>query len=127
MTGSELDRALEVLASEIRLVSRKTYGSLWEAYVIVGNLLFHQIAQGTVDVPTVSESQSLRLSLTANLIQSSTVAEHLISSGYYWTVAAVLRQHMETLARIIEIREGRIVKTASTLNVKVLPFTAVFI
>ncbi len=29
---------------------------------------------------------------------------------------------METLARIIEIREGKIVKTASTPNVKVLPF-----
>jgi hypothetical protein len=122
MTGPELDQALETAASEVRLTSRKSYGRLWEAYVIAGNLLFRQVAQGTTEVLSVSESQSLRLSLTANLIQSSTVVEHLISSSYYWTATAVLRQHMEVLARIIEIRDGKIVKTASTPNVKHLPF-----
>lgn len=120
--NSRLKQAIEAVASQVRSISRQQYGLLWDAYQITSDLLSALVEQGAKESQqAVSESASKRLSLTANLIQSSTIVEHIISSGYYSTSAAVLRHNMETLARIIELRQGKSVIGKNPPNVGVLP------
>lgn len=56
------------------------------------------------------------------MIQSFYAVQDLISSGAYWSASAVLRQHMETLSRIIEYRSGNNRVDKKPPNVKSLPF-----
>ena len=119
---SDLYKILAQSENEVKIQSRQNYEDLWLAYNTAGDLLFKLVAQGESDPSEVSDSCSKRVSLTANLIQSTFIVEHLISSGYYWAASAVLRQHMETLARVIEIREQRGTQLHKPPNVSVLPF-----
>ena len=120
-TDSNLDRAIHEAAAAVRRESYAHHESLWRAYVKVGDLIFALVAQGASDAAT-TEAQAQRISLTANLVQSTTVVKNLVSSGFYWSGAAVLRQHMETLARTIMIRTGRQQPETKTPNVSVLPY-----
>lgn len=119
VTGSDLDRAINEAAEAVRRESYVYHETLWRAYIEIGNLIFALVAQGSSDAPT-TEAQARRIALTANLVQSTTVVENLVSSGFYWSGAAVLRQHMETLARTITIRTGQ--PETKTPNVRVLPY-----
>lgn len=121
MTESKLSRSINEAATAVRRESCGRYKTLWRAYVELGDLLFSLVAQGATDAPT-TEAQARRISLTASLIQSSTVVANLVSEGFYWSAGAVLRQHMETLARIIEIRTGCHTTGTKTPNVGVLPY-----
>lgn len=118
----KLQQALEFAASQVCNESRQRYGPLWNAYQTACNVLFILTEQGAEEATVISEDSSKRLSLTANLIQSSTIVEYLISSGYYFASAAVLRQQMETLARLIELRKGKPISGKRPPNVNVLPF-----
>jgi|GEM_PF-4528938 len=80
---------------------------LRKAYSIVCSVLFKLVEQGAHEPNgQVTEAQSKRLSLTANLIQSTTIIWELIQSGYYFVSVATTRQFMEVLARIIELRKN---------------------
>jgi glycosyltransferase involved in cell wall biosynthesis len=109
-------------AEAVRLQSAQRYGPLWDAYITMGYLLSSLIPQGTEDPVLVPKGASQRISLTANLLQSTTIVEHSISSGFYWAASALLRQHMEALARIIHIRSGKLATDSRPPNVSVLPF-----
>ena len=113
--------AIDSAAARAREESVRNYGQLWEAYSIFDMLLTSLVEQGAADPDTVSKSASERISLTSNLIQSTTMVEGNISSGFYWAAAAVLRQQMETLARVILIRTGHSSTESKSPNVKVLP------
>lgn len=119
---SELYKILAQSEKEVKIQSRQNYQDLWLAYNTAGDLLFKLVAQGETDPAKVSDSCSKRVSLTANLIQSTFIVERLISSGYYWAASTVLRQHMETLARVIGIREQRHTLPYKPPNVSLLPF-----
>lgn len=121
MTDSKLDRSITAAAAAVRRESYAHHESLRRAYVEVGDLLFALVAQGNSDAAT-TEAQAQRIALTANLMQSSPVIENLISSGFYWSAAAVLRQHMETLARTTEIRTGCYTGGTKAPNVGTLPY-----
>ncbi len=118
---SKLAKAIAEAASAVRRESCADHESLRRANVEVGDLLFALVDQGNSNAAT-TENQAQRVSLTANLIQSSPVVENLVLSGFYWSAAAVLRQHMETLARVIEIRSGRPTGGKKPPNVSVLPY-----
>lgn len=118
----ELFQCIANAAGVVRSHSASRYGRLWDAYIIIGNVLSSLISQGTEDPVTVSESASQRISLTVNLLQSTTIIEQTISSGYYWAASALLRQHMEALARITHIRNGKSAIDSRPPNVRVLPF-----
>jgi len=118
---SKLDRTIGDAAAAVQRDSYGQHKSLWRARAEVGDLLFALVTQGASDVVT-TEPQARRISLTANLVQSSSVVKDLIASGFYWSAAAILRQHMETLARTIEIRSERLTTGTRTPNVGVLPY-----
>lgn len=117
----ELYNFIADAAKAVRLQSAQQYGVLWEAYITMGRLLSSLIPQGAEDPVSVSPSASQRISLTANLLQSTTIVEDAISCGLYWAASALLRQHMEALARIIQIRDGKPATDTRPPNVSVLP------
>ena len=119
---SELSRILKDAAQQSRNVSEESNDDLWKAYNLVGNLIYTLIEIGAAEPDSVPESCSKRVALTANMVQSLYVVEDLISSGAYWSASAVLRQHMETLSRIVEYREGKNRVDKKPPNVKNLPF-----
>lgn len=99
------------------------YGRYWDAYTAAGDLLYELIEQGAVDPPgEVSEGASQRMSLTAGILQSIEIVEQTITCGLYWSAAALLRQHMEALARVAHIRLGKTASNGRPPHVGVLPF-----
>ena len=111
---------LERMADAVAQESYAKYGGLWDAYVKVCEILSKQIVQGNGNAGAVLGSVSQRISITSGLLQSVVLTEKLISSGYYWGASVILRQHMEALARVIQIRKG-IYDENKTPNVAVLP------
>ncbi|MBI5558057.1 MAG: hypothetical protein HY885_10490 [Deltaproteobacteria bacterium] len=99
------------------------YGRFWDAYTAAGDVLHALIEQGAHDpVGEVPEGASKRISLTAGLLQSTAIVEQAITCGFYWAASALLRQHMEALARVIHIREGKPGTEGRPPHVGVLPF-----
>lgn len=120
---SELNKTLATASAHIRKESMNGYGRFWDAYTIVGNVLYDLIGQGAQDPPgDVSECASKRISLTAGLLQSTIIVEQAITCGLYWAASALLRQHMEALARVIHIRNGQLGTEARPPHLAVLPF-----
>jgi hypothetical protein len=122
MTISKLSKILKEAANEVRNYSEKENQDLWDAYGTVRDLIHKLVEFGARDPEIVSDSCSNRISLTANMVQSFSIVEELISSGAYWSASAVLRQHMETLSRIVEYRDGKTQIDKKPPNVKNLPF-----
>ena len=122
ITIPELFQSIAKEAEAVRSQSVRRYGRLWDAYITIGGLLSSLSSQGAEDSISVSQSASQRISLTVNLLQSTTIVEQTISSGFYWAACALLRQHMEALARIILIRDGKTAINSHPPNVSVLPF-----
>ncbi|NQT92432.1 MAG: hypothetical protein HQ559_06705, partial [Lentisphaerae bacterium] len=105
---SRLQKALAIVSERICSRSMNGYGRLWEAYAAVGDVLYRLSKQGINEPDAeVSEDTSKRVSLTATLLQSTVIVEQAITCGQYWAASVLLRQHMEALARVIHIREGK--------------------
>jgi hypothetical protein len=117
-----LTNVLKDAAKQVRNISENKNPDLWEAYNSVGDLIYTFVQFGTREPASVTDSCSNRVSLCANMVQSFYTVEDLISSGAYWSASAVLRQHMETLSRIIEYRVGKNRTDKKPPNVKNLPF-----
>lgn len=121
-TYSKLTNVLRDAARQVRSYAEKENQDLWTAYYAVGNIIYTLVEFGAREPEDVSDSCSHRVSLTANMVQSFYVVEDLITSGTYWSASAVLRQHMETLSRIIEYRKGKNNADKKPPNVRNLPF-----
>ncbi len=121
-TYSKLTNVLRDAAKQVRNCSEKENQELWTAYCSVGDLIYTLVEFGAREPESVSDSCSHRISLTANMVQSFNIVEYLISSGAYWSASAVLRQHMETLSRIIEYRKEKNIVDKKPPNVRNLPF-----
>jgi hypothetical protein len=119
---SKMTNVLRDTAKQVRNHSAKENPDLWTAYCAVGNILYTLVEFGAKEPEDVSDSCSHRISLTANMVQSFYAVEDLITSGAYWSASAVLRQHMETLSRIIEYRKGKNNVDKKPPNVRNLPF-----
>ncbi|MCE5276355.1 MAG: hypothetical protein LLG43_14620 [Deltaproteobacteria bacterium] len=120
--SSKLKKTLLDTEKQVRKISVKHNKDLWRAYNLVGKVIYTLVDLSSREPTNITESTSNRVSLTANMIQSYSLVEYLISSGSYWAASAVLRQHMETLARIIEYRTGNNKQDKKPPNVKNLPF-----
>jgi hypothetical protein len=119
--ASPLKQAILDAESKVRIQSRQSYGKLWDAYETGCKVLSRLAEQGGAESNGEPLNGAERLSLTASLLQSLFLVEELISSGHYVSAVAILRQHMEILARLIELRRS-IVKKGKIPNVKLLPF-----
>lgn len=116
-----LAQAIAEAAAAVQRESYSRHRAIWQALTVVEEPIFALVTQGASEAATTT-GQATRISLTANLVRSSSVSKDLISSGFYWSAAAILRQSMETLARCIEIRSSRPAAGKRPPNVSVLPF-----
>jgi hypothetical protein len=122
MIESTIDNAIRDAAARVRVETEGRLQPLREAHRIVGDLVLRLVQQGAVEASSPTEGQSQRLSLIAGLIQSVSVSNDLIVSGFYWTAAAVLRQQMEAVARVVEIRTGKYKGGTKTPDVALLSY-----
>jgi len=122
MIDSKLDNAIQEAAARVRVETDGKLQPLREAHRIVGDLLLRLVHQGVFEASSPTEGQSQRMSLTAGLIQSVSVSNNLIVSGFYWSAAAVLRQQMEAVARVVEIRTENYKGGTKTPDVALLPY-----
>jgi hypothetical protein len=122
MMDSTLDNAILEAAAPVRVETEGKLQPLLNAHRIVGDLLLRLVHQGAFEASSPTEDQSQRLSLTTGLIQSVSVSNDLIVSGFYWSAAAVLRQQMEAVARVVEIRKGKYKGGPETPDVALLPY-----
>ena len=122
MIDSKLDNAIQEAAARVRVETEGKLQPLREAHRISGDLLLRLVHQGVFEASSPTEGQSQRMSLTAGLIQSVSVSNNLIVSGFYWSAAAVLRQQMEAVARVVEIRTENYKGGTKTPDVALLPY-----
>jgi hypothetical protein len=80
---STLDNAIREAAARVRVETEGKLQLLRDAHRIVGDLLLRLVHQGAFEASSPTEDQSQRLSLTAGLIQSVSVSNDLIVSGFY--------------------------------------------
>ena len=97
------------------------YGPLLEAYSLLGDLLTFLVKQGSEEPSSNSPTAPQRISLSSGLLQASTVPECLISRGQYWAASAVIRQQLEALARLADLRNGKVSTDSKPPNVSILP------
>jgi Arc/MetJ-type ribon-helix-helix transcriptional regulator len=121
-TYLKLTNVLRDAAKQVRNRSENENQDLWTAYCIVGNIINTLVEFGTKKTGDVSESCLHRITLSANMVQSFNIVENLITSGAYWSASALLRQHMETLSRIIEYRKGKKRVDMKQSNSRKFPF-----
>ncbi len=120
---SQLHKAITTAASLVSSETMSGYGRFWDAYTAIGEVLYALYEQGTHNpAGEVSESVSKRISLTAGLLNSAIIVEQAITCGFYWAASALLRQHMEALARVIHIRKGGNGTERKSPHVGALPF-----
>ncbi len=111
-------------ASNVRARTTADCAVLLDAHRIASNVLFELVIQGAREPDKDSGNHvSERISLTASLLQSVFITQDLIVSGYYWSAAAILRMHIETMARITELRTGIRRTENKPPNLGILPQT----
>lgn len=124
MSETVLQSRIEEQEFEVLKNAREQYGRISDAFKKVCWILSELAVHGGEDPEGDCPNASERLSLSATLLQSCFIVETLISSGHYVSAVAIIRQHMEVLARLIELREGVVVGKSSKIpNVSKLPFS----
>ncbi len=103
--------------SEIRARSKEAYGDLIDAHLLGMGVIASAISAVNSKPGKTEGDLSQLLSLTASFIQGIDTCETTISEGYYVSATALLKQEMETIAAIKEVR-NKSRKSGTTPNVK---------
>lgn len=105
--GLELEGGIALTSRVIREQSKIAYGSdLLDARLSLMAVLAGLVDLHPEEVLPTGPDRSEAMGLIAAFIQGSTVSETLISEGQYVKAAAVLKQDIEMVARLGEIRAG---------------------
>jgi hypothetical protein len=102
--------------------SKKAYGLILEAHMAVTGAIGSALTRNDgVRSKIVGHSQR-QIVLIASFIQGLNIAECAISEGYYVQAAALLRQELETIAALEELKSGKRADQR-TPNVKHVPWS----
>ena len=110
--------------AEVRSQSKKVYGEFMDAHWLAISVIESATSTVSGKPGNVDDDLAQQLSLTASFIQCIDTCETAISEGYYVSATALLKQEMETIAAIIEVR-NKSRKSGITPNVKVFNDLAV--
>lgn len=103
----ELLGTLKVEGARIRERSKESYGEVLEAHALMTGTLHSALMRQNAKPGKTSEATSKRLLLLASFIQGIDLCETSISEGFYLQAAALLKQELETIAAIEEVKAGR--------------------
>jgi hypothetical protein len=119
--GLELEGAILEAAGRIREASKAAYSDeLRDARLALMSLLAASIELHAGTPASTDADRSASLALVAALVQGAGATEGLISEGQYIKAAAALKQDLEVLARLGEIRAGA-ARRGVTPNIKYAP------
>jgi len=119
--GLSFEEHLLKIGVLIRNQSKEVYSyNLLDARLTLISIYFHLINWKS-NIPGITNQQiSERLELIAAFFQRTYLVETAISEGQYFKAAAMLKQNIEIVTRIRELREG-LAKNAKVPNVKNSP------
>lgn len=118
----ELLAGLKQKGEEVREKSKAGYGRALEAHMLLTGAVRSMVARQNGKVGKTSEQLSKRLLLIASFVQGIDLTETSVSEGLYLQAAALLKQELETIAALAEVREGKRVDQR-TPNVGVVPWS----
>lgn len=107
---------------EIRERSKVAYGRLLDAHLGVMGAVGSLLKRRNKEPGTSSPEVSAALPLIASFIQGVDITETAISEGLYGQASALLRQELETIAALEEVKLGRR-RDGRTPNVKHVPWS----
>ena len=125
-----LEEGVQLLArqkqkgSEVRAQSKEVYGELMDAHWLATSVIASATSPVSGKPGKVEDDLAPLLSLTASFIQGIDTCETAISEGFYVSATALLKQEMETIAAIHEVR-NKSRKSGTTPNVKIFGDLAV--
>lgn len=111
-------------ASEIRPLSLNAYGELKDGHWLATSVIASATSSVSGKPGNADSDTGHILALTGSFVQGIDICETAISEGTYVQASAILKQEMETLAAIREVREKRR-KSGRTPNVGTLGALAV--
>ena len=121
MEGVELEAKTLEACTAIRERSKSKYKQEWlDARLQLLSVAAHLLTKKNGVPGTTSPQISERLTLIMVFLQGASVTETLISEGQYIKATAVLKQDIEILTRISEVKHD-VAKAGKTPNVKYAP------
>ncbi len=107
VTATEL-LGLQVAAGDvIREQSKEHYGQLLEAHMQVVGAIWSAIKRRDGERAEIVGDSQQQIVLIAVFIQGINIVECSISEGYYIQAAALIRQELETIAALEELKKGK--------------------
>ena len=125
-----LEEGLQLLArqkekgSEVRVQSKEVCGELTEAHWLATSVIASATSAVSGKPGKEDDDLAQRLSLTASFVQGIDTCETAISEGFYVPATALLKQEMETIAAVHEVR-NKSRKSGATPNIKIFGDLAV--
>jgi hypothetical protein len=115
--------ALQVVAGRsIREQSRQRFGRMLEAHMYVSGVLGSALLRRNGVYALIKGDSQRQIVLIAGFVQGLHIVECAITEGYYLQAAALLRQELETVAALEELKDG-IRRDKTTPNVKHVPWS----
>jgi hypothetical protein len=99
--------AVEKAAMGNREQAKRDYGLMLDAHMSVMGVIGNALQRHNGRPGRTDESVHQRLNLIASFMQGVLPCESAISEGYYAQAAALLRQEMETLAALEELKDKK--------------------
>ncbi|MFP2932863.1 SEC-C domain-containing protein [Pyxidicoccus sp. 3LG] len=112
---------VEEAGSNNRVKGKQIIGTLIDAHLMATGVIGHAISRKSGVAGANSKSAHERLNLIASFIQGISLAETAICQGLYIQAAALLKQELETLAAVMEVRQDKR-KDGNTPQVHGLPW-----
>ena len=106
-SAAALYAAQEIFGREVRTETRKCYGGLAEAHMLVSGVLGSAILRTNGKITPITSTFEEVNALYASFVIGLNLCELAIEEGRYIQACALLRQEMETVAQIKNVRVGK--------------------
>lgn len=94
-------------ADKVRQQTMPAYGRLTDAHLLLSGVLAAALLRISGKIVPAGDSTAELNGLFASFVIGMDTCERTIAEGAYLQAGALLRQEMETVARMVEVRQGR--------------------
>lgn len=122
LPASTMMAVQKIGANEVREKSKNGYSKLIDANLLATGVIASALLRVNGEIVLLQENSLERGALIAGFVTGLGLCEKAISEGYYLQASALLRQELETIAALEEVKQG-IRRDGRTPNVKHLPWS----